>query len=275
MIQRRLFCPFAILSLLLSACGGTSEAQPTAATSTTASSTTTASTTTPTSTSIKLVSTTTEDVSQSEDEEIDVVILDAAQGLAQFNTDVTVLNGASGYEVGEELSVEMALSSCSVLRSTGGADIDLLRLQGLIGNALATEFLVSPFTLEMSNYVQAFLTSAVVNVCNEEAVEVFERSQEQFAEFADGEYRFLVSLHAANNDAIWATPDADLVQLGYAICDDYPGFDANDLIEISLVALTEEDPALSLSILYAGGSGSLCPEYSDVIDEVTELLARS
>lgn len=274
MAARRFFHPFAILLLLLTACGGTSESLSTATSSTTAPTTTASSTTAPTSTTAK-PATTAKEVDQSQGEEIDALILDAAKGFAQFNSDVAVINEASGYEVGEEMSVELALNSCSVLRSTGGADIDLLRLQGLIASAITSEFLVSPFTLEMSDYVQAFLASAAANVCDEEAEAVFDSSQEQFADFTDGEYRFLLSLHAANDDSIAANLDSDLVRLGYEICEQYPGFDATDLIEISSVALADEDPALSLSILYAGGSGSLCPEYSETIDEVVELLTGS
>jgi len=289
MLTRRLFYPFATLSLLLTACGGAPETQSTAATATAASSTTappttrsstaatstaTSSTTAPTSSTIKPAPTTAEEGNRSQ-EEIDALILDTALGLAQFNTDVAVLNEASGYDVGEEMSVELSLRSCSVLRSKGGAGIDLLRLQGLIASAITSEFLVSPFTLEMSDYAQAFLASAATNICNKEAEAVFESSQGQFADFTAGEYRFLVSLHAANNESIWAYRDADLVQLGNAICDEYPGFNATDLIELSSLAFADEDPALSLSILYAGGSGSLCPEYSDTIDEVVELLTDS
>lgn len=124
----------------------------------------------------------------------------------------------------------------------------------------------------MSNFVQAFLASAATNVCNAEAEAVHDQSLEQFAQFTNSEYGFLVSLHGANDESIIASTDLDLLSVGYAACDEYGKATIAELDELSTVAYNNGDTAQTLSIYDAGGPGSLCPEFSDVVGVLVEGL---
>ncbi len=259
MASRSLFLLFAGLSLLAVACG--SPAQPQAKV--------------PPTTAEPAPTTTAAEERPPPAPEIAAAIDGLATGLGQFNSDVVALNQASDYQLSEDLSVELALRSCSAFRSTGGADVDLLGLHGLLAASVSDVGGVSPFTLEMSNFVQGFLASAATNICDAEAEAVFNQSREQFARFTDGEYRFLLALHGPDDDSIQAREDADLLQEGYAVCGEYTKADSAELVERFLVSYAEEDLVRQLSLLYAGDLGSLCPEFSDTTDAMLDQLNES